>query len=284
MSTFSDCWRSLEASGPPPSRCRKLVRRDWSGFRERVLRGDAAFVRALCESLYAGDCYVLSGAFERRWMEALRRKTMAWMRERPSQFFKMLEGAPDFHKIIDAEEGMKYSFRLCKHAAYFFPWNDDPLDVLPEIYERWRVLKVMMGLEANEYEENTPKEGVVDRVQVVRYPAEIGFLEPHSDPYLHQRLFISGYVSKRGVDYQGGGFYLVGREDSVVEAEDEIEIGDIGIGYATVYHGVAPCQGEPRWDDDSGRWFLGLYSNVSDEVADRHTGSAARLDIKGVMP
>ena len=93
-------------------------------------------------------------------------------------------------------------------------------------------------------------------------------------------------MSRRGVDYQGGGFYLVGQGDTVVEAEDEIEVGDIGIGYATVYHGVAPCDTdqEPDWDTPAGRWFLSMYSNASDEVKDRHTGYAVKLNLKGVMP
>ena len=36
-----------------------------------------------------------------------------------------------------------------------------------------------MGLNPKEYEKNTPKDGVVDRVQVVQYPSKIGYLEPH---------------------------------------------------------------------------------------------------------
>ena len=143
-----------------------------------------------------------------------------------------------------------------------------------------------MGLESNAYEQNTPKDGVVDRIQIAQYPSRIGFLEPHSDPYLHQRLFFSGYMTKRGVDYEVGGFYLVGQKDEVVEVENDINVGDIGIGYATVWHGVAPCNKdkEPNWNSIEGRWFLSMYSNASDEVKDRHTGHPVKLNLPGVMP
>lgn len=284
--SFSRCWQILEQSLPRPTRVRKLIKRDWSGFRERVERGDEAFAKAICASLYAGDCYILTGAFPKSFMLSMKHRTMDYFRSRPSEFHQMKEGCPDFHKKIDLEEGLKYSFRVCKHAAYFFPWNDDPLGIFPTVNDRWRVIKRLMGLQETEYEKNTPRSGVVDRPQIAHYPNRHGFLEPHADPYLYQRFFISGYMSKRGVDYQGGGFYLVGEENAVVEAEDDIEIGDLGIGYATVYHGVSPCNRElePDWETDSGRWFLGLYSNASDEVPNRHTGQPARLNITEVMP
>ena len=284
--TFAANWKMLEDSVPRPTRVRKLVKRDWEGFRERVEREDDAFAKAIVSSLYAGDCYILSNAFPRDFMLELRAKTMAYFRSQPSSFHKMLEGTPDFHRAIDLETGRKYSFRVCKHSAFFYQWNDDPLGLFPTVNERWRIIKKLMGLEPTAYEKNTPKDGVVDRIQIAQYPTKIGFLEPHSDPYLHQRLFFSGYMSKRGVDYHGGGFYLIGTDDAVIEAENDIEIGDIGIGYATVYHGVAPCDRghEPDWDSDGGRWFLSMYSNASDEVANRHTGHPVKLDIPEVMP
>ena len=284
--SFVRNWEILESSLPRPTRVRKLIRRDWEGFRERVLKQDEAFSKALVSSLYAGDVYILSGAFDPDWMRYVIKQTMEYFRSKPSEFYKMLEGTPDFHRLIDLETGKKYSFQVCKHSAFFYPWNDDPLNLFPTVYERWRIIKSLMGLGATEYEKNTPKYGVVDRIQIAQYPSKIGFLEPHSDPFLHQRLFFSGYMSQRGRDYHGGGFYLVGENDSVVEAEDEIEIGDVGIGYATVYHGVAPCDRdlEPDWDSPAGRWFLSMYSNASDEVKDRHTGHPVKLNLPGVMP
>ena len=283
---YKDIWLSLEKDRPRPQRARMVIKRDWAGFSERVMEAREPFATMLCASLYAGDVYILTGAFDKEWMIDLRRKTMDYFRSKPSEFYKMLEGSPDFHRLIDLETGKKYSFNVCKHSAFFYPWNDDPLDLFPTVYKRWRVIKTLMGLEPNEYERNTPKDGVVDRIQVAQYPSRIGFLEPHSDPYLHQRLFFSGYMSQRDHDYSGGGFYVVGEGDSVVEAEADIEVGDIGIGYATVYHGVAPCDRnlEPDWDTPAGRWFLSMYSNASDEVANRHTGHPIRLNIPGVLP
>ena len=236
-------------------------------------------------SLYHGDVYILRDAFSEDFMKELKRRAFDYGQASPSSFHKMLEGTPDFHRIIDLETGKKYSFNVCKHSAFFYPWAD-PLKLFAPIYERWRIIKILMGLEPDEYEKNTPKDGVVDRIQIAQYPSKIGFLEPHSDPYLHQRLFFSGYMTKRGADYVGGGFYLVGPQDKVVEVEDDINVGDIGIGYATVYHGVAPCNRDydTDWASPAGRWFLSMYSNASDEVKHRHTGKPVKIDLPGVSP
>ena len=284
--SFTEAWEFLESRYKRPERVRYIVHEDYAKFSQKVLAQSDEFVNKIVSSLYHGDVYILRRAFSPEWMRKVIKDTMGYFRSKPSEFYKMLEGTPDFHRLIDLETGKKYSFQVCKHSAFFYPWNNDPLNLFPTVYERWRVIKQLMGLEPNAYERNTPKDGVVDRIQIAQYPSRIGFLEPHSDPYLHQRLFFSGYMSHRGTDYKSGGFYLVGASDTVVEAESEIEVGDVGIGYATVYHGVAPCDRdlEPDWDTPAGRWFLSMYSNASDEVKDRHTGYPVKLNLKGVMP
>ena len=84
-------------------------------------------------------------------------------------------------------------------------------------------------------------------------------------------------MSKQGEDFSGLGFYALDKNDKIIEIESQIDIGDIGIGYATVYHGVAPVNldKEPNWKDvNDGRWFLSMYSNESDVHKVRHTAGA----------
>lgn len=276
----------MEKAHPRPTRVRMVRYWRWDDFQDAIDHADDDFIWNMVTTLYAGDVYILGGGFPKEWMMDLRAKAFEYGKSSPSSFHQMLEGTPDFHRVIDPETGKKYSFNVCKHSCFFYPWNDDPLGIFPTVYARWRVIKWLMGLERDAYERNTPRSGVVDRIQIAQYPSRIGFLEPHSDPYLFQRLFFSGYMSKRGSDYEGGGFYLIGNGEEVVDCETSIDVGDIGIGYATVYHGVAPCNRdkEPDWSSLDGRWFLSMYSNASDEVKDRHTGYAVKLNIPEVMP
>ena len=46
-------------------------------------------------------------------------------------------------------------------------------------------------------------------------------------------------MSKRGETYHKGGFYVVGPGNEFIDVENKVDIGDLGIGYATVLHGVA---------------------------------------------
>jgi len=283
---FLSEWQRLEKSKSRPSRCRNVVNIEYSALENEVTGADHKKIKSLVESLYAGDVFIVKNAFPKKFMVELKEKATTYFRNHPSSFHKMLEGSPDFHRTIDISTGKNYSFRVCKQSCYFYLWNDDPLKVFDEIYKRWRVVKILMGLPFDAYEKNTPKDGVIDRVQVCRYPPKYGYLEAHSDPYLWQRLFYSGYMTKRGVDYQGGGFYLVDVNDQVLNIEDQIDVGDIGLGYATVVHGVAPVDIEKTldWNSGDGRWFLSMYSNASDEVAKRHTGVPEKIQLDGVSP
>lgn len=287
MTALQKTWAALFDSGEaPPTRLRDVhvVRAD--AMARGVVSNESTFAQLIASNLAVGDVYIIRGVFEREQMRSLQQRCAAWMAARPSAFHQMVEGCPDFHRIIDLEAGRKYAFPCCKHAAYFYRWNDDPLGVWPLVTPWWRIAKELMGLDPEAYEYNTPSDGVVDRVQVVRYPPAIGYLAPHQDPHLHQRLFFSVYMSKRGEDFHGGGFYLVDGQDKVSNIEHLIEPGDACLGYATLVHGVAPVDRDkaPDWNATDGRWFLSLYSNASDAVPQRHTGKPVDLKLEGVLP
>ena len=279
QNAFKQAWDELVRPETLARRVRDVREISFAEFRQKVTSQDPDFVHDITQSIYAGDAWFLRGAFPRTFMQELKEKTIAWCRERPSSFHKMIEGCPDFHRMIDPETGRQYSFQAAKHSAYFYPWNDDPLKIFPPVWERWGLIKFLSGQRVDEYTRNTPKDGVIDRIQVVRYPSGAGMLETHSDPYLHQRLIISGYMSKRGEDYETGGFYLIGADDQRVDMENRIEVGDMCIAYATVLHGVEVVDAHKTldWNSRTGRWFLSMYSNASDEVANRHTGYAVKL-------
>ena len=274
--SFKSIWKDCEKNNNYPSRANNIKVVDYKDFEKNVTEEKESFVLDIVNSLYSGDIYILKGAYTKEFMNSLRVRTFDYFKDKPSEFHKMLEGCPDFHRKIDIETGKKYALRLCKHSFYFYPWNSDPLNIFNPIYKRWRVIKKLMGMNPKAFEQNTPKDGVIDRIQIVQYPSKFGYLEPHIDPHKHQRLFHSAYMSKRGVDFEGLGFYTIGKNNEIIEVEDQIDIGDIGIGCATVYHGVAPVNvdKDPNWSDvNDGRWFLSLYSNETDIHKKRHTSS-----------
>ena len=276
---FIKLWKDCESNSEMPRFARKIIVEDYNLFEKKVLSCDDDFCSKVVDSLYSGDVYVLKKAFTKKFMFNLQDKVFNLWSSSPSTFHKMLEGCPDFHRIQDEEIAKKYVFESIRQSYYWFHWNGDPMGVIPEIEKKWGIFKFLGGFRFDEYCTNTPKNGVVDRYQVARYLRGIGRSDTHTDPYQNQKFFISGFMSKRGVSYDSGGFYVVGEKNKFFDVEDYIEIGDISIGYATVMHGVALIdKGHPvDWKSKDGRWWLGLYSNSTDHVKNRATGKKVIL-------
>jgi hypothetical protein len=276
-SIFARHWGELDMDdGSLPRFVRNIQEVDYQEFREKIDTENQQFIQEIVDNLYQGDAYLIRGAFSKKFTDGVKAKTKAWCQQRPESFHRMLEGTPDFHRRITEDLAHKYSIKHIKQATYFFPWNDDPLDLFDTIRERWRLIKYLSGLERTSFENNTPIDGVVDRIQIARYPEGAGYIEPHTDPHTHQRFIISGFLSKRGRDFDSGGFYAYRAENDVVDIEASVEIGDMCINFATIEHGVEVIDEgvATDWESYRGRWFLGLYSNVSDHVKDRATSSS----------
>ena len=279
---YKAIWEKLEASKKRPKYASEIITVNYDEFAADVEKQDDDFVNKIVNSLYKGDIYILKNGFPKIFMENLRDKVFKIWNSSETSFHKMVEGCPDFHRRQDEKIAKKYVFESIRHSYYWFHWNGDPMSVIPEINKRWRVLKFLGGLNKHTYEKNTPKDGVVDRFQVARYLPGIGKSETHSDPYQNQRFFISVFMSKKGLDYKKGGFYVVKENNQFEDVEKCVDIGDISIGYATVMHGVDiidPDQ-KPNWLTKDGRWWLGLYSNSSDMVLKRAQGVKVKIPSK----
>ena len=129
--TFKSAWDSLEKKFPYPEKARKVKTVDYKEFKQKVLDEDSDFVEETTSSLYNGDFYILKGAYTKEFMKNLKVKTFLHFKNKTFEFHKMLEGWPDFHRKINPETKgyYKYSLKMCKHSFYFYPWNNDPLNL-----------------------------------------------------------------------------------------------------------------------------------------------------------
>ena len=275
-------WKELEAKKDRPKYASNIIKIDYQEFQKKIEEQNEKYIKNIITSLYNGDIYILKNAFSKTFMYELIEKVYKIFHTTESSFHKMKEGCPDFHRMIDQELAKNYAFPSVRHSYYFFPWNEDPLNAISEINKRWRLIKQLIGLDKYAYENNTPKDGVVDRFQIARYLPGIGEAVMHTDPYENQRTFISIYMSKKGEHFNQGGFYVVKKDNKVFDTETEVDVGDMSIGYATVMHGVEVVDPDkkPDWKAKDGRWWMGLYSNSSDTVKRRAIGKAANLSLK----
>lgn len=271
---FKRAWQRLESTMPQPRRMRNLRQVPFDEIMQGIRDGHDDFVEDFTASMYAGDFFLLKGAFDRKLLQDVARRVFAFGLSQPPSFHKMLDGTPDFHRIIDSGSTVDYSLRALRHGFYFYRFNPDPAGVYRDFSAAWRTVKTISGLEPDAFESNLPHDGTVDRIVVYLYPFGGGNLKAHIDPTNNHKTTTGVMMSTRGVDYDTGGFYCVGDDGKPIDLEPSVETGDMFIFYPTVEHGVMPVDPHKPvdWASPAGRWFLGVSSVDSDHVTQRVTG------------
>mgnify|MGYP001294183390 FL=1 len=277
---FAKEWSRLEKEQDAPAVYRKLISVDYEEFASKIIEQDSKFVKETINNLYHGDMYILKNSLKKKKVKHIIDEIHKFTQSSPSSFHKMLEGIPNFHRWIGKDLINAYTIKYSKHSTHIFPWNEDISDVRKIIMEVCKPLKFLAGLSFDEFKENTPKDLIVERLQIARYPPT-GFIEPHIDANTLLRLVISGYLTTRGLDYEKGGFYLVDKNDVKFDIENEVEAGDIGLFYASIRHGLDMIDPEksPDVKKKNGRWWFGLNVHNSDEMKeeDRKTTSPYKI-------
>jgi len=270
-------WEKIEKKSDKPYNYKKVISIEHKEFISKILEQDPSFVKRTVESIYNGDLYLLKNSLSKEKIDHVINTIHEYNQSYPSTFHKMHEGIPNFHRWIGKGRAENsYCIKHIKHATYLFPWNEDIKGVRKIIMDACRPLKLLAGLSLNEFTNNTPKDNQIERVQVTRYPPS-GYIEPHMDPVPNIRFIISGYLSKRGVDYSEGGFYLVDEKNGKLDMEQYIDKGDVGFFMASLRHGLATIDSKKPADikKKDGRWWFGLNMHNSDVIKpeERHVGT-----------
>ncbi len=268
-------WQNLESKRNAPVNIRNIVKIQFDEFNKIFNNQEKLF--QLVDDIYSGDFIIIKNAISKKFINNLKHQLYIFSTTSKSEYHQMLEGCPNFHRFIDFETSKKYSLKTHRHSFYFFRWNEDKLNLFKNFDFLWGQIKTLGGLKFDEYVNNTPKDIVIDRIQVVRYPDRTGFIEPHQHTPLNQRLIISIYMSKQGEDYKTGGTFFY-NEKKKIEAENQIDVGDCGIFYATLKHSVDPVilldkKLTSEEEKIKGRWWIGLYSPESNHNKTRNTSN-----------
>jgi hypothetical protein len=271
---FAEKWLEIEKDNNPPKKYGKAKIVEYEEFSKKIIKQDVNFVKDIISSFYSGDLYIVKNVLSKNEVDYIINETFNYNQSTPSSFFKMIEGVPNFHRWIDKSLESKYTIKYSKHSTYLFNWNKDIGKIREIIQNACRPFKLLSGLSLTQFERNTPKEKIVERLQIARYPPQ-GFIEPHTDAHTLLRLVISGYLSRRGESYKEGGFYLCNNDGSEKDVESLIESGDVGLFYASLRHGMRTIDPnkEPDIKKRDGRWWYGLNVHHSDHVDNtlRHT-------------
>ena len=276
VSKYEEIWKEFLKERKLPNRCSGVSVISYNEFKDLRDKFDLNKAKELVSNLIDGKVLLVKGAYSKNEVNDIKSKVMKFWKENPDTHYKMLEGCPDFHRNVTPQKTKYYSNGGVKHHSFFFRWNKDPYDIKNTFYERWKYTKYIAGLNSNEYENNTPKDGVVDRIQIACWPKKCGGIEKHTDAYNNSYLVVGCYFSSlNNSDFSTGGFYCVDKNNKNIYMEKSIDVGDMGLFIPTIEHGVLPIdlESEDNYDGYSGlgRWWCGLFSEDTDIKENRNT-------------
>ena len=270
-------WNYLEQKYPTPKYIEKVKDLKFEDLKKAIDQKNEEYIKKIIKKMYVDkEAYILKKCATKNLKKTMLDLANYYMKNRKPAFYKMLDGVPNFHRAIDKRLTKKYSLYAIKHSFYFYNWNvKSKLEkkLKEGAYWHWRYIKFLAGNEKRKYENNIPSDGQIDRLQVVRYPLGGGELKEHVDSRKNQRVVSGIVMSKRGEDYDKGGFYFKLSKTKNINLEDRIDEGDAVIFYGSIAHGVEVIDPHKKlsWNSNKGRWFLGMFVNDSDHVKNRVT-------------
>ena len=284
--SLNNYWSHLEKKYPSPSYVKKVKELDFRLLKKAIDEKNKAFLKKLIRNMYLKkEAYILKYSADKKLKETIIGLANHYKKNKKSTFFKMLDRAPNFHRVIDKKITKKYSLFAIKHSFYFYNWNiRSKLErkLKNGVYKHWRYVKYLAGNGKTKFERNIPSDGQIDRLQIVRYPAGGGELRDHVDPRKNQRVVSGIIMSKLGKDFQKGGFYFKSSKKKRINIEKKLEEGDAVIFYGSIAHGVEKVDPKEKlsWRSNKGRWFIGMFVNDSDHVKNRITAKDLTGSVK----
>lgn len=273
---YSDSWSSLEQSKSMPKYYSGTIKVSAKKFLENINNPKTA--NKYIKHLYDGKFILIKKTYSAAQIKKIKQICVDLEKNTKQSFFKMNKKIPNFWREIDEETSKMYSLKTSRTSWYFFRWNSQSKFLYKLFDPIWRSVKQLSGLKKHSFESNLPKDNIVDRIQIVRYPNNAGFIEQHRHPVRSTRIIISVYLSKKGKDYFGGGTYFISKNTKKkINPENYVDAGDVGLFYGNLTHGVERFKVKKKTVNPFlGRWWIGLYSPETDLVKKRHTSAPVK--------
>ena len=171
-------------------------------------------------------------------------------------------GRPNFHRLnVDDERA---HVRGCFHQFVFYPWNQDIFNLFELFGDLFRLKNIISGNESSRYMGRQGEDEMITRIAFQFYPAGMGFLNRHQDPYgEHQLTVPTMSLSSKTVDFQVGGAFIEDEYGKQVILDDYTSSGDVVFFDARLTHGVAKIDpgSNKHWLDFAGRWTCLVATN-----------------------
>ena len=271
-------WEKIESQKKSPTFVKKINLIFFDDIKKKINRKNEFYLKNLIKKMYEGEAYIVRKAAKKTLKKIVIKLAKYYDKKQKCSFHKMLDGTPNFHRIIDKKITKKYSLYAIKHSYFLYNWNIKTKlekEFKDAVYRHWRYIKFLAGNKKSEFEKNIPSQYQIDRLQIVNYPHGGGELRDHVDPRKNQRIVSGLIMSKIGKDFDEGGFYFRDKNNKKINIESKLEIGDSVMFYGSIVHGVDTVDPKKKldWKSYYGRWFVGMFVNDSDHVKNRITAN-----------
>jgi len=270
-------WDYLEQKYPCPKYVGKVKCMQFKDLKKAVDSKNENYIKKLMKNMYVKkEAYILRNSGEKKLKKTIIDLANHYRKTRKANFYKMMDGTPNFHRVIDRNITKKYNLFAIRHSFYFYNWNIRTKlekNFKDGVYRHWRYVKYIAGNKKHQFERNIPSDNQIDRLQIIRYPAGGGELRSHVDPRKNQRIVSGLIMSKIGEDFNKGGFYFKSSKTKKKNIEKRLKLGDAVMFYGSIIHGVGKVDPSEKlvWKSNKGRWFIGMFVNDSDHVINRVT-------------
>ena len=264
LSNFQLAWENLSLELDDPSMINDVHVLDYKVFEKNLKTVDKIFAFDLVEQLLMGDAFVLKQACSENTCKDIINWCFNNISQTETSDYKIIEGVPNFHKIINEEIIKEKSLEQIKHSHYFFRWNNDSYGIWSKLTSLLDVAKLINGYDKNQHKSNTNSAGDTNCLEIVRYPSGGRQLEPNTHiKYNRKNLNYFLILNTRGEAYENGGFCAEGQYGDKVDFEMYLSAGDILMHYPTINNYVEEVDTKSKldWTSTNGKWIIDFYPN-----------------------
>lgn len=112
-------WQKLEAKKSPPKFVKKINILEFSKLKKAIDTKNVFYIKNLAKKMYDGEAFIVRNSAKKNLKNIIIKLAKHYDKKTKSSFHKMLNGTPNFHRIIDKRITQKYSLYAIKHSYFF---------------------------------------------------------------------------------------------------------------------------------------------------------------------
>ncbi len=245
---------------------------DYSEFKKKL--NSINFVLKCIDQLSTGNIFVLKNAIKSKFLDDAKIKLNYITKNQKPINTKIKTGVKNGYYISNNLSSKGY--KTVDKSFYFFSWNEDKTGIYKKIFNIYKPLKILNGLDNNEITNNKPKDGVVERLHVINYPLNSGQISSHYDPINVSICNFGLYATEYGLDYDKGGFFILNKKKRKIFIDKKIKKTDIILFFPSLIHGVDKVY-KLKSKNSEGRWFFTINLVQSHHIKKREQTIAVNL-------